>query len=147
MLSEIEGGAGNIEIKSQYENLFFKMLYQNKYGNMYNKYILSKIFSGKGNKSEALSISLKEIQNRATPETYSWLAYSYFQNGKIDEATKLVQSEVVGKTFEPESLFIAGIILNKSHKIQSEDCLKQCLKSEFELGPEKYKILQRLLKS
>ncbi len=147
LLSEIEGGAGNIEIKSQYENLFFKMLYQNKYGNMYNKYILSKIFSGKGNKSEALSISLKEIQNRATPETYSWLAYSYFQNGKIDEATKLVQAEVVGKTFEPESLFIAGIILNKSHKIQSEDCLKQCLKSEFELGPEKYKILQRLLKS
>lgn len=147
LLAQIEELSGNDTMKEKNEKLFLDMLSQKDYGNMYNKYLIELLLSKPGKKNDALYIANSEIENRATPETYSWLAYSLFENGKTTEAVQLIQKEVLGKTFEPESLFIAGIILNKSHKIQSEDCLKQCLKSEFELGPEKYEILQRLLKS
>lgn len=146
LLAQIEELSSNIAMKEKNEALFLDMLSQKNYGNMYNKYLIEILLSKPGKKSEALNIASGEIGNRATPETYSWLAYSLFENGKTTEAVQLIQKEVLGKTFEPESLFLAGVVLNKNNKAQSESCLKECLNSQFELGPHKFKVVKSLLK-
>ncbi len=58
-----------------------------EYGEMYNAYLIEELASGsEEDKKQALEIARKEIQNRATPETYDLLGLALLENGQSEDA-------------------------------------------------------------
>ena len=75
------------------------------YGNMYNKYLIE-LFTGILNEpATAEKIAFKELENRQTPQTYAWYAYSLFRNNKKEEAYKIYSAHVAEKPLETIELY------------------------------------------
>lgn len=106
------------------------------YGDMYNQYNAKLFLEEFDKKKEALAIIQTEIENRPTPQSYDLLAWYYFYTKEYQKALELMNSYVIGKTFEPESQYHLAEIYkvngftNKALKIK-----KELLESAFELGP------------
>lgn len=104
---------------------------------MYNKYLVDIYLNDKIDVAKALLIAESEMNNRKTPETYSWLALANYKANKIGEATEIINKHVLNKTFEPAALYTAAIVLSKTDKATSEKLKEICKESAFELGPIK----------
>jgi lipopolysaccharide biosynthesis regulator YciM len=141
-LAEISEFKGDVKARDEYLNTFIGKIESNKkYGNMYNKYLIDIYLNDKLDIEKGLSIAENEMNNRKTPETYSWLAFANYKASKMDEATEIIKKNVLDKTFEPEALYIASVVLGKTNKVESNK-LKQALRANaFELGPVKYNRL------
>lgn len=138
-LAEIAEYKGNIEAKEVYLNTFLVKIESNKkYGNMYNKYLVDVYLNDKLNIAKGLSIAQHEMNNRKTPETYSWLALANYKANNIAAANDILNKYVLNKTKEPHALCIASIILSKTDKVLSKKLAEACKESYFELGPIKY---------
>ncbi|WP_055437578.1 hypothetical protein [Lacinutrix algicola] len=76
-----------------------------QYGEMYNAYN-AKLFA-ENNKfvDSAIVIAKREIENRATPQSYDLLAWSLYNNGEFKKALDIVNMYIINKTFEPEALY------------------------------------------
>jgi len=140
LLFQAEIAEYNRDLKKQKDliNSYFTMLdAKHEYGNMYNKYNILLLADNIDTHDRALQIAESEVELRPTPESYALLGLVHFKIGNIDEAKNIVLENVKDKTYEPESLFILALILEKS-KVHSREvkALKQeLLESEFELGP------------
>jgi hypothetical protein len=142
-LSEISEWKGDTKAKNEYLHTFLTKIESNKrYGNMYNKYLVDVYLNDKIDIAKGLSIAENEMNNRKTPETYSWLALANYKANNIGLATEIINKHVLNKTFEPEALFTAAVVLSKTDKVASEKLKAVCKKSEFELGPIKYARLK-----
>lgn len=106
------------------------------YGDMYNKYNVL-LFAENPNKIEkALSIALKEVENRPTPESYDLLAWSYFKNGNSKKALEIIQTYTIDKSFEPHILYHNAEILKANNQLEKITPMKkELLASIYELGP------------
>jgi hypothetical protein len=145
-LAEISDWKGDIKAKNSYLNTFLTKIESNKnYGNMYNKYLVDVYLNDKIDIKKGLAIAEGEMNNRRTPETYSWLALANFKANKITEATSILNKHVLNKTKEPNALCIASIILSKTDKALSKKLFDQCKESEFELGPQKFAMLKKII--
>ena len=136
LLAEIAEWEKNKSEKDSYINKFLSIVENPAYGNMYNKYLVTIYTTDKNDLDKALAIAEKEVNSRPTPETFDWLAWVYYKKGDIARAYELINKNVIGKTFEPNSLLRTAYIL-KSHgdKRESDKIFKECLTSSFELGP------------
>jgi lipopolysaccharide biosynthesis regulator YciM len=143
-LAEISEWKGNEKEKDDYLNIFLSKIASNeKYGNMYNKYLIDVYLNDKNDVAKALEIAEGEMNNRSTPETYSWLALANYKANRVEEATQMINKYVLNKTFEPQALYAASLVLSTTNKVVSKKLKEDCKQSEFELGPVKY---ERLLK-
>jgi hypothetical protein len=143
-LAEISEWKGDIKAKNEYLHTFLAKIESNKrYGNMYNKYLVDVYLNDKLDIAKGLSIAENEMNNRRTPETYSWLALANYKANNIGLAMEIINKNVLNKTFEPHALYTASVVLSKTNKALSEKLKVACKESEFELGPVKY---ARLLK-
>jgi len=89
---------------------------QPEYGGMYNKYLIE-LYSGilhSPERSEA--IAYRELQNRATPQTYAWYAYALLCNHKQEAAYQVFEKNVSGKPLEAVELFYCGKVLKAAGK-------------------------------
>jgi tetratricopeptide (TPR) repeat protein len=115
------------------------------YGNMYNKYLID-LFTGILNKPAlAEALAEKELQNRATAQTYTWYAYSLLKNNKPDEAFKIYQQHISGKPLEALELYWVGKLmqgLNKNYN--AIGFFKAAYKNRFDLSPAKAKDLESI---
>jgi tetratricopeptide (TPR) repeat protein len=103
---------------------------------MYNKYLISLYARELKNYDKAAAIAEKEVNNRPTPETYNWLAWTYFKKGDISKAAELTETHVLNKTFEPEALLHSAYILKaKGDLKESRKLFNECKTASFELGP------------
>ncbi len=137
-LAEISEWKKDEKAKKEYLNMFLTKIESNKnYGNMYNKYLVDIYLNDKIDVAKALLIAESEMNNRKTPETYSWLALANYKANKIGEATEIINKHVLNKTFEPAALYTAAIVLSKTDKATSEKLKEICKESAFELGPIK----------
>jgi predicted negative regulator of RcsB-dependent stress response len=110
---------------------------------MYNKYLLDIYTDEIKNLNDAQSIALREVINRPTPETFSWLSWVYFRKGDIAKAHAIYNNNVKGKDFEPTSLYRGGCILAAAgKKEEAKKLFEQSLESSFELGPVKTKMIK-----
>lgn len=145
-LAEISEWRGNVKAKNEYLNLFLTKIESNKnYGNMYNKYLVDVYLNDKMDIKKGLAIAESEMNNRRTPETYSWLALANFKANNIAEATGILNKYVLNKTKEPDALCIASIVFSKTDKALSKKLFEQCKESEFELGPQKFAMLKKVI--
>jgi hypothetical protein len=115
------------------------------YGNMYNKYLVQ-LYTGTLNEpAHALAIAQKEISNRATPQTYAWLAWSLFRNGQTKEAYNVYEKQVSGKALEGLELYWMGKMMKGSGKgYNARQFFKAAEKNKYDLSPAMGKDLENL---
>jgi len=135
--AEIMEYQNNSEKAADLQNQFIGKVDQPKYGAMYNAYLIEELSHGnEDEKSKALEIARKEIQNRATPEIYDLLGYAMLKNGMTKEALQNHQNYVIGKTYEPVAQMHTAEILRANGQDDKADELKnELLEADYELGP------------
>lgn len=115
---------------------YFKMLEQNNYGVMYNKYNALLYADDKDSAQKALLIAQEEVNNRPTPDSYDLLAWAYFNLGDTKKAFEIVQKYVAEKSFEPELNYHVATIYKANNLKNKIKPIKEDLKASiFELGP------------
>jgi tetratricopeptide (TPR) repeat protein len=94
---------------------------------------------------QSLALAQKEVENRPTPESYSWLGYSYLKNGDTKKALEIIDTYVYGKTFEPALLFQAAEVYKANGQLEKVKELKvELIGALYELGPNMEKQIHDL---
>jgi tetratricopeptide (TPR) repeat protein len=115
------------------------------YGAMYNKYNVMLYTDENLNLDEAIAIAKIEVEHRPTPQSYDLLAWSYFNNGNIDDALKIVNNHIIGHTFEPMALYHSAEIYKAAGEDEKANAIKKDLaESSYELGPLVAKKIEKL---
>ena len=115
------------------------------YGDMYNAYNLGLYLDETGQLEKGLRLAKKEVENRPTPESFSWLAYSYLKNGDKIKAKELMDAYVVDKTFEPTLLYQVAEVYKANEDFEKVRELKnELIGAAYELGPIMEKQIQDL---
>ena len=125
-------------LKVQALDSYYRIVGNNKdYGDMYNAHNVDFLLSMDVEQS-AFKLAQKEVNNRPTPESYGWLAYSLLYLGEEQKAMEVIEKHVIGATYEPAILHQAAEIYKANGKKEKVSELKQELMgATYELGPIK----------
>ncbi len=134
--SKIADFENNEKAKSENLAMYFKMLENNKYGAMYNKYNTLLFAEDSLTTSKAVAIAKIEVAHRPTPDSYDLLAWSYFNHGDIKKAYAIEQHYVYGKSHEPMLNYHLAVIYkaNQNSSVIAP-IVKELKGSIYELGP------------
>lgn len=129
--------SGNKSLQNKYAAAFVHAATDPCYGMMYNKYLIE-IYSGiLQQPKEAEKLARAELFNRATPQTYAWLAYALFRNNKKNEAYRVYEQYVAGRPLEGLELFYIGSLLKGLGKgYDANKYLNAALQNQYDLSPE-----------
>jgi pentatricopeptide repeat protein len=134
--SEIAQYMGKDKDAAQYLDQYYNLVQDKAYGRMYTSHQVQFYIDETTNLNKALELALMEVNNRATPETYSLLAYAYFKKGEPEKAMEIVQEYVDGKTFEPAVQLRLYEIYRATGEIdRSVELEKAVTEARYELGP------------
>lgn len=95
---------------------FVRMAGAPAYGRMYNKYLIQLYTGILAEPGRAESIARDELNNRATPQTYAWYAWSLLANHKRDEAYAVYRRYVSGQPLEALELYWMGRLMESLQK-------------------------------
>ena len=123
---------------------FYTEVSKPEYGEMYNKYILE-IDIAEKRFDKAIALAKKEILQRATPQTYDFLAWAYFQDGQGEEALAIAKTHVENQTYEPDASYHLGLIYKDVDNTKASFYLEDALSAKFELGPNTTKVVSSAL--
>lgn len=125
---------------------FVEQAIQPAYGNMYNKYLIQLYTELLNDPAAALKIAQREIQNRSTSQTYVWLAWCLFKNGKKEEAYSVYEDHVSGKALEALELYWMGKMMKGLGKgYNAEQFFKAAEKNKYDLSLSERKGLEENL--
>lgn len=116
------------------------------YGNMYNKYMIELYTGILNDPSRAERISELELENRTTPQTCAWYAWSLFSNNKKAEAYEQFEKNVSGRPLEGLELYWMGKLMqgmNKGYNAQA--FFKAAYINKYDLSPAILKDLEKQL--
>jgi tetratricopeptide (TPR) repeat protein len=117
------------------------------YGGMYNKYLVEYYTGILDQPEKALELAAVELNNRATPQTYCWYAWSLHCSGKEKEAMDIYSAHVSGKPLEALELFWMGKMMAAMHKqYNAQAFYKAAAKNISDLSPMKQAELQAALR-
>jgi hypothetical protein len=145
-LSQMADARGDSARQSKYATDFVQKATDPVYGNMYNKYLIELYTGILHDPAAAETLSQKELDNRATPQTYAWRVWSLFENNKKEEAYRLFQQQVSGKPLEGLELYYMGKMMRGLDK--GYDALaffKAADKNKYDLSPGLVKDLEKQL--
>jgi len=126
----------DINAAKKYAMEFVQQAGQPVYGNMYNKYLIELYTGILDDAASALAIAQKEISNRTTSQTYAWLAWCLFKNGKEEEAYGIYKNHVSGKSLESLELYWMGKMMTGLGKgYNAEQFFKAAEKNKYDLSP------------
>ncbi|MEO6348556.1 MAG: cell surface protein [Aquaticitalea sp.] len=116
------------------------------YGDMYNMYNVILYNHENENLDEAIAIAKIEVENRPTPTSYDLLAWSYFNNGNLAEALKIVKTHIIDHTSHPLALLHCAVILKAGGETEKANEIKNKLEENnlYELGPVATKDVNRI---
>ena len=135
-LAEIASYEGNEELAARHLRNYNLLLEDQDYGEMYNAYNIDLLAEDEATAPKALAIAQREIENRATPQTYDLLAWAYLKNGDAKKALEISSKYVVEKTFEPVAMYHTAEILKANSFVTEAQLLKEeLLDAIYELGP------------
>ncbi|HZJ19565.1 MAG TPA: hypothetical protein VFD35_04330 [Pricia sp.] len=124
---------------------YFKLVQDPAYGDMYNTFNISLYLNVTEQYDKALTLAETEVANRPTPESYSFLAYSYLKVGNKQKARDIVDGHIEGKTYEPAVLLRTAEIYKATGSIDRVKQLKDELHGAvYELGPATEKEIAQL---
>ena len=134
--AEIADYMGNDLTRLNNLDKYFMTVKHSGYGAMYNSYNVALFLEETEQFEKAIKLSLAEVANRPTPESYSWLGYSYLKNGEKEKAKEIMDLHVYGKTFEPTLCYHAALVYKANDELEKVRMLKQDLVDAiYELGP------------
>jgi hypothetical protein len=145
-LTQMAQTRGDSALENKYAHAFVSQASGRQYGNMYNKYLVELYTGILNNPSVAEKISKKELENRSTPQTYAWYAWSLFSNNKKQEAYEVFQNYVSGRPLEGLELYWMGKImqgLNKGYNAKA--FYKAAYLNKYDLSPGILKDLEKQL--
>lgn len=143
--AEIEEFIDNDKAKKENIEKFIAVTSDQRYGAMYNKYIIGLYVEDLKMHEKAFTISKQEIEARPTPQSYDLLAWTYFNANQPKKALEIVQQNIVGKTFEPEVQYHMAEIYKANGMAKLTMKLKEeLLESSYELGPLMERKIQQL---
>ncbi len=124
---------------------YFKLVQNSAYGDMYNAYNISLYLNQTEQYDKAFELAQKEVANRPTPESYSFLAYSHLKMGNKQKARDIVEEYIEGNTFEPAVLLRTAEIYKATGSTDRVKQLKEeLLGAIYELGPATEKVISQL---
>ncbi|NHN24872.1 tetratricopeptide repeat protein [Flavobacterium jejuense] len=127
---------GDARAKQIALNDYFRVLSENDYGDMYNKYNALLFAETPGETDKALMIAEKEIFNRPTPESYDLLAWVYYNIGDYKNAYDVISKHTLNKSHEPLIIYHNELILKANNMLNEKNSHKEeLLESIYELGP------------
>ncbi|WP_420316118.1 tetratricopeptide repeat protein [Ekhidna sp.] len=130
LLADIEETMGNLKRAELHREHFISKAKSP----IYNSYLIPLLASNDA--KEAIRIATTEIHRRPTPEIFSLLAWAYFNDDQKKKALEIIESEVLGKTYEPMALYQAAeIYYGSGYHSKGVAIAKNLMESEFELGP------------
>ncbi len=133
---EIAEYQNNQEEKEKNLKNYFQIVTDTRYGDMYNLYNAMIRAEEFNDYDSALEIASQEIKNRPTPQSYSLLAYILNLKGDHKKALEIVESHIIGKTYEPEVYYQIAQIYKTNQLIDKiAPIKKELLSSSYELGP------------
>jgi Tfp pilus assembly protein PilF len=143
--SEIADFMNDDTMKEKHLNTFRNKVSNEKYGDMYNAYLIDLSIENYTSTKDAIVLAKKEVRNRATPQTYDLLAWSYLKNGYAKKALEIMQKHVINKTFEPVALYHIAEVYKANRKEEAAQKLKlELLEAVFELGPIAEQIIKKI---
>ncbi|SFE50927.1 hypothetical protein SAMN05518672_10742 [Chitinophaga sp. CF118] len=145
-LYQMAQGRGDKILEKKYASEFVAKATDTQYGEMYTKYLIE-IYAGiLDEPAKAESIGKEELNNRATPQTYAWYAYSLFANNKKDDAYKVFQQYISGEPLEGLELYYMGKMMNALGKgYNAQEFFKAANKNKYDLSPDMAKDLENNL--
>jgi tetratricopeptide (TPR) repeat protein len=143
--AEIADYMGDDLIRTKNLDQYFARVKNEMYGDMYNAYNLGLYIDETKQFDNALVMAKIEVDNRPTPESYSWLGYSYLKKGEINKAVEIMDTYVYGKTFEPALLYQAAEVYKANGEEEKVKGLKEeLIGALYELGPNMEKQVHDL---
>jgi tetratricopeptide (TPR) repeat protein len=134
--SEIANYKGDLEMCKSQLDLYHIAMQNKAYGDMYNKYNVLLYTDETIQLDTAIAIAKTEVDNRPTPQSYDLLAWSYFKNGNLEDALKVVEQHIINKTYEPAIVYHVAEIYKAAGRTEAIKPLKkELLSSLYELGP------------
>ena len=133
-------------LQKQYAGDFVKRTSDTVYGGMYNKYLIE-LFTGiLQSPDKALAVAEKEINNRSTPQTNAWLAWTLHKTGNDTKALEIYKAHVSGKPLEALELYWMGKMMKDLGKnYNASEFFKAANKNLYDLSPAKQRDLKSLL--
>ncbi len=134
---------GDKTLEKKYADEFVTKSTDTIYGRMYNKYVIE-IYTGILNEpAKAEELAKDELNNRATPQTYAWYAYTLFENNKKDDAYKVFEQHVSGQPLEGLELYYMGKMMKGLDKGYNADAFfKAAEKNKYDLSPDMERDLE-----
>ncbi|SEK38815.1 Tetratricopeptide repeat-containing protein [Maribacter orientalis] len=143
--AEIADYMGDDLLRTKNLDQYFARVNNEMYGDMYNAYNLGLYIDETKQFDKAILLAQTEVNNRPTPESYSWLGYSYLKNGELNKAVEVMDDHVYGKTFEPALLFQAAEVYKANGEEEKVAALKgELIGALYELGPNMEKQVHDL---
>lgn len=141
-LEQVAEARGDTAKQLQYANEFVNRVNNPVYGNMYNKYLIDLYTGILHQPAKAVAIAEREINNRATPQTYAWYTWSLFCNNEKEKAQQLFKGFVSGKPLEGLELYYMGRLMQDQNKgYNAQQFYKAAYKNRYDLSPAKVKYL------
>ncbi|HEY8781842.1 MAG TPA: hypothetical protein VIM16_09525 [Mucilaginibacter sp.] len=113
------------------------------YGKMYNKYLIELYTGILHDPAKAEELAKNELNNRATPQTYAWYAYTLFVNNKNAAAYKVFEQYVSGRPLEGLELYYMGKMMKGMDKgYNAGEFFKAAEKNKYDLSPDMEKDLE-----
>ena len=132
--------------QNKFAGEFVNRVSDSVYGGMYNKYLVELYTGILQQPDKALAIALKEINGRATPQTYVWLAWSLHKSGQDAKAMEVYTAHVSGKPLEALELYWMGKMMKDMGKnYNANEFFKAAGLNMYDLSPAKQRDLKQLL--
>jgi hypothetical protein len=145
-LTQTAESRGDSSLTKKWAKTFTSRAADTVYGNMYNKYLIELYTSVLWNPPMAEQISKKELQNRATPQTYAWYSWCLFSNNKKEEAYEQFEKNVSGKPLEGLELYWMGRLMQGMGKgYNAQAFYKAANTNKYDLSPAILNDLEKRL--
>ena len=134
----------NLELK--YAKEFDAIVSKPIYGNMYNKYLIQIYTESLKNPAKAEILAKRELETRATPQTYSWYAFALMENNKLAEANEIYNKHIKGQPLEALELYYMGRLMEASKKgYNAKEYYKAANENRYDLSPRSMQDLETRL--
>jgi hypothetical protein len=132
--------------QKQFAAEFVSKAFADVYGGMYHKYLVELYTGILHSPQQALAIAEKEIDNRATPQTYAWLAWTLHRTNQGVKAMEVYKAHVSGKPLEALELYWMGKMMKDMGKTyNATEFFKAASINLYDLSPAKQRDLNELL--
>jgi tetratricopeptide (TPR) repeat protein len=139
---EYEGRKAEAE---KWQNEFLSAASAPVYGGMYNKYLIDLYAKSDMQPEKAVALAQRELANRKTPETMTWLAWAHFSSGNTEQVKSILGDPLLQEGGEPGLMAKRAVMLQKTgHKEAAQALLESLRENAFELGPVEMKGLQQI---